>query len=114
MRSSIASASSTKKTITTAGKNSPIDNAARSAIVIESSIVMRRARTFSTASRKIGNPPASVATSAMALAENPPRHDHAHTTAAATSAIRSRSADETFPPSCSWDGAATADSATGP
>ena len=41
--------------------NSPIDNAAKRAMVIESSIVMRRSRRFLNASLKTGYPPTSVA-----------------------------------------------------
>jgi hypothetical protein len=43
-----------KQVMIKAVKNSPMQSAARSATVIESSIVIRRSRMFSKASRKIG------------------------------------------------------------
>ena len=55
--SSNTSATSTNKVMTSAVKNSPIAAAATIAIVIDSSMVMRRSTIFSKASLTIGQPP---------------------------------------------------------
>ena len=61
VRPSSTSATSTNRVMTSAVKNSPMAAPATMAMVIDSSIVMRRLMMFSTASLKIGQPPISEA-----------------------------------------------------
>ena len=65
--SSRTSATRTKRVMTSAVKNSPMPAAATMAMVMESSIVMRRARRFSKASFKIGQPPTTRAIAPIRL-----------------------------------------------
>ena len=64
---SSTSATRTNSVMTRAVKNSPIAAAATIAMVIDSSIVMRRARRFSNASLKMGQPPTSKPTMPIRL-----------------------------------------------
>ena len=70
--------------ITSAVKNSPMASAATRAIVIESSMVIRRSRTFSHASWKIGQPPPIVPTKPITLTRANGSHTLNHTAMAAT------------------------------
>src|SRR6266849_5470426 len=91
------SATSTKSVITSAVKNWPTTSAATRAMVIDSYMVIRRARRFSTASLKIGYPPISVAPRPMTLraATGSQTRSQTAAAAAATNATRTRSARST-------------------
>jgi hypothetical protein len=80
--------------MTRAVKNSPIANAARRAIVIESSIVILRSTMFSNASLKMGYPPMRAAAMPMTLTCGNGSQSRNQTAAAAkpTKAIRASSA----------------------
>src|SRR4029077_1812745 len=97
------SATSTKSVITSAVKNWPTTSAATRAMVIDSSMVIRRARRFSTASLKIGYPPISVAPRPMTLKAANGSQTRSQTAAAATAtnATRTRSARSTAAAGCS-------------
>jgi len=90
---SSTSATRTKSVMTRAVKNSPIAAAAAMAIVIDSSIVMRRSTMFSKASFRIGQPPIRRPTMPMTLTAGNGSQIRNHTAAAATatSAIRAAS-----------------------
>ena len=87
VRCSSTSAISTNKVMISAVKNSEIAAAARTAIDIESSIVIRRAAMFSIASLKIGQPPIRTPAKPMRLIRGNGSHTRNHT-AIAHSATR--------------------------
>ena len=93
VRFSNTSATSTKSVMTRAVKNWPMAAAATMAMTIESSMVIRRARIFSSASAKIGQPPITMPTSPMRLkAENgSQRRSPTATAARATKTMRTAS-----------------------
>jgi hypothetical protein len=93
VRPSSTSATRTNKVMTKAVKNSPMAAAATMAIVIDSSIVMRRSTILSKASFRIGQPPIRRPTTPMTLIAGNGSQTRNHTAAAAmaTRAIRAAS-----------------------
>ena len=84
--------------MTRAVKISPIASAAASAIVIESSMVIRRSRRWLQASWTIGQPPTSMPERPTTLTRGNGSHARNHTAAAAsaTSAMRASSRRSTW------------------
>ena len=88
---SSTSAISTNSVITSAVKNSVIAPAATMAIDMDSSMVMRLAIRFSTASLKIGQPPINSPPAPMTLMPANGSHQRHHTAAAARATTTMRS-----------------------
>ena len=90
---SSTSAARTKAVMIKAVRNSPMTSAATRAMVMESSIVIRRSRMLCQASRKIGQPPPIVPIKPIRLTRGNGSQARSHTAAAAaaTNAIRARS-----------------------
>ena len=97
------SATSTNNVMTRAVKNSPIAAKATIAMLMESSMVIRRATMFSAASLKIGQPPTITPRTpiTLTLASGSQRRNHTAAAARATNAMRAASGPaKACSPSC--------------
>jgi hypothetical protein len=88
-------------------KNCEMAAAATMAMDIESSMVIRRASRFSSASLKIGQPPIARATIPITLAGRSGSQSRNHTAAAASATTAMRAAS-TQSNSCSWSSCSSA------
>ncbi|MGO8920134.1 MAG: hypothetical protein ACLQJR_29905 [Stellaceae bacterium] len=86
------SATSTNKVMTKAVKNSPIAAAATIAMLMDSSMVIRRSTMFSNASLQIGQPPISRPATPITLTAATGSHTRNQTNAAASATKPMRSA----------------------